>query len=371
MGNERARGLPTTTRDIGADWLNDVLSDDTRGGARVTDVAATVIGEGVGFVGEVSRLRLTYDAPSPTSTRTMISKLPTANEGFRQVGMTLGLYEKESRFYAEVAADVGFRIPEAYANLSEGGTDFVLLLEDLAPMRPGDQLASCSPAEARLALDAVSSLHARWWQDPGLAAFSSWLPGPDSPYHQILEGAYLQSVQPFHDNWGHLVDDDVERLVDRVAADYQAVNLLGGWREPLTFIHGDFRLDNMMFGDGEGVEPFALLDFQLPFLANPMWDVVYFLAGNFEPDWRNEHEAELVQHYHSSLVARGVTDFSYDDCWQSYRAAALILLGYLVTSANDVDLETLDDRGREVVETMFRRYGTAITDLGASEFLPA
>ena len=173
----------------------------------------------------------------------------------------------------------------------------------------------------------MSSLHARWWEDPGLAAFSAWLPGPDSAYLQILEGAFLQSVQPFHDHWGHLVDDDVERLVDRAAADYQAFSRLSGWREPLTFIHGDFRLDNMMFGDGDGVAPFALLDFQLPFLANPLWDVVYFLAGNFEPEWRREHEAELVQHYHSSLVAQGVTGFSLDECWQDYRRAQVATFG--------------------------------------------
>ena len=61
-------------------------------------------------------------------------------------------------------------------------------------------------------------------------------------------------------------------------------------RGPRTLIHGDFRLDNMMFRDHEYGTEFALLDWQLPYQANPMWDVVYFLAGNFEPAWRRRHQ---------------------------------------------------------------------------------
>ena len=132
--------IPTSSAMVTAAWLNAVLTDDVRDGAQVTDVTATVIGEGVGFLGEVARLDLTYAEPSTASITSMICKMPTANEGFRFVGDMLGLYEKESGFYREVAPEITLQIPTCYANL-QAGQAYVLLLEDMAPMRPGDQLA--------------------------------------------------------------------------------------------------------------------------------------------------------------------------------------------------------------------------------------
>jgi hypothetical protein len=361
--------IPITSAEISAEWLNSVLDDDARGGARVTAVDVTVIGEGIGFLGEVARLTLTYDTPTAESTTSMISKMPTANEGFKHVGLLLGLYEKEAGFYRDVAPEMELRVPRCYYNHVEDGIHFILLLEDLAPMRPGDQLASCTFEEAELALSTVAQLHAHWWARDDLDRFGSWLPQPDSPYFDILRNAFLGAVDAFHEHWSHLVSPEIHALVDRTAADYHGMIDAGIGREPHTFIHGDFRLDNMMFGDGRGAHAFALVDFQLPFLANPMWDVVYFLGGNFDPEWRREHQDHLVEGYHAALVDNGVTGYSLDHCREDYRAAGLVLLGYMVTSAGDVDIETLNDRGRELMEKMFRRYGTTIEDLGSAEFV--
>lgn len=361
--------LPKSSAEIGAAWLNEVLSEQARGGATVDGVSVEVIGEGVGFLGEVARLTLSYESPTPESTRSIISKMPTTNEGFKHLGLMLGFYQKESGFFKEVASEIKLRIPGCYLNVAENDSDYLLLLEDLAPMRPGNQLASCTLAEAELALAAAAQLHARWWEDPQLEEFASWLPSPGGPYFDILEGAYHGALAPFHEKFGYLMTPEIEALADRAASDYTAMLEAGGGRRPHTFIHGDFRLDNMMFGDRPEDPPFALLDWQLPFKANPMWDVVYFLAGNFDPAWRQANEDELILGYHRSLVEGGVTGYSLDDCRQDYRAAGLILLGYLVTGANDVDLDTLNDRGREVIETMFTRYATAIVDLGSARFL--
>jgi hypothetical protein len=42
----------------------------------------------------------------------------------------------------------------------------------------------------------------------------------------------------------------------------------------------------------------------------------------------------------------------------------------VVTGAVDVDLDSFNERGHELIETMFRRYGTTIDDLGSASFLP-
>ncbi|MCP4083520.1 MAG: phosphotransferase [Actinomycetia bacterium] len=339
-----------------------------RGGATITGVGTEIISEGVGFIGEVARLTLTYDEPSTNSTPSIISKIPTSNEGFKSLGLMLGFYQKEAGFFREVAPEVRLRIPTCYYNAVDGD-DFVLLLEDLAPMRPANQLDSCTLDEARLAIDSAAQLHSRWWEHPRLDEFASWLPAPGSEYFEIIKGGYIAAVEQFHTVFGHLITPDVAQLVNRAAEDFDAALEAGAGRRPHTFTHGDFRLDNMMFGDGPDDPPIAVLDWQLPFRGNPLCDIVYFLGGNFPPEWRREHQDQLIERYHEGLVEGGVSGYSLEECRADYRAAGLTLLAYMVTGANDIDPDTLTERGRDLIETMFNRYATTITDLGSGDFL--
>ena len=359
---------PITGADITSAWLNEALDDRVTGGATIVGVDAEVIGAGVGMVGEVTRLRLSYDRLAPNAATSVIVKTPTTNDGFKALGLMLGLYGKEAGFFREVAPEIRLRVPTCFYNYADG-TDFMLILEDLAPMRPGDQLQSCTLAEAHQALAEVARLHARWWEDPRLLEFSSWLPGPGDGYFDIVKGGYLGAVDHFHTHFGYLVNDEVTALINRCAADYDTMAAVGVYRSPHTFIHGDFRLDNMMFGDDPSVPSVVVLDWQLPCRLNPMSDVVYFLAGNFEPQWRRDHEDELIGAYHQTLLENGVENYPLDKCHEDYRACGLILLAYLVTGSLDVDLETLNDRGRALIEMMYSRYATAIVDLRSGDFM--
>lgn len=363
--------IPQHSADISAEFLNSVLPDDLRSGATISDIDVEVIGEGVGFVGEVARVTLHYgghDQPPPGALRSLIAKVPTTNPGFKHLGTMLGFYQKEHGFYANVAQQVTLSVPAAYVNHAdhEAG-EYLLLLEDMAPLRPGNQLASCSLEEAEVVLRSIAGFHASWWEHPELAGFDSWLPGPGSPYFHILEAGYKDSLPAVPQVFGHLLNDEVMRLAHRMAECYHEAIELGVGRRPHTFIHGDFRLDNMMFGPNL---EFTLLDWQLPFRANPLWDVVYFLAGNFSPEFRREHQDHLVHVYHDALVAAGVAEYPFEQCWEDYRASGLVLLGYIVTAAADVDLDSFNDRGRELLETMMGRYAIAVEDLGSAEFLP-
>ena len=185
----------------------------------------------------------------------------------------------------------------------------------------------------------------------------------------MTKQVYLGGLPKLRQNFSYLVSDSVISLAERMAVQWDDALNFGGMRAPHTFVHGDFRLDNMMFDDAEHGTELTLLDWQLPFRANPMWDVTYFLAGNFEPAWRRRHQVEMVGLYHDTLVAEGVTGYSREDCWRDYRAAGLVLLSYLVNLAGDIDLDTFNDRGRELAEMLFRRYAYAIDDLDSGSFL--
>ncbi len=74
-----AMGTPRRFVDITPAWLTSMLreADTLRAGA-VTAIAIEPIGVGAGFLGQVARLRLTYDRPEDTTPRTLVGKLPTS-----------------------------------------------------------------------------------------------------------------------------------------------------------------------------------------------------------------------------------------------------------------------------------------------------
>ncbi|GAB4322023.1 MAG: hypothetical protein Kow0010_02580 [Dehalococcoidia bacterium] len=362
--------VPATIDDITPEWLNQVLDPGFRGGATVVACSADIISAGIGFVGDVARLSLEYDRPAAGAVSTVIAKVPTANPSFRPIGQLLGFFQKEIGFYRHVAPTLDIAVPRAYYLGEDHATgNFILLLEDLAGMEPGDQLASCSREVAELAVREVARLHARWWAHPDLARFAEWLPGPGDLYFQILEGAYKESLPRFPEVFGHLVDPKILEFAEIFGDRYQDAIAAGVDRTP-TFIHGDYRLDNMLFGDGDSKPRIAILDWQLPFRANALWDVVYFLAGNFDPEWRRANEDDLLRVYHEALLANGVRDYAFDRCRDDYRAAGLVLMGYLVTNAKDFDPATYNERGQRLFEAMFNRYSTAILDLESWTYLP-
>ena len=83
-------------------------------------------------------------------------------------------YEREVRFYEELASSLSIAVPRCYwSAYDQGSGDFVLLLEDLGVLRAADQLAPGSAHDARLVADLLVDLHARWWNDRSLSFAAS------------------------------------------------------------------------------------------------------------------------------------------------------------------------------------------------------
>ena len=120
-------------------WLTDAL---VRGGflsdARVTDAVLRPLG--TGQMSDSLRVELTYDRSTDAPT-TLVAKLPAADPTSRTTALSLRNYEKEVRFYQQLAPTLPMRTPAVYhADIDVTTAAFVLLLEDLAPAVQGDQL---------------------------------------------------------------------------------------------------------------------------------------------------------------------------------------------------------------------------------------
>jgi hypothetical protein len=348
--------VPSGAAELDAGWLTEALGP-VADGARVTAVDARRIG--TGQVAESLRLSLSWDRPGPAPT-TVVAKVPSGEEASRAAATATRTYEIEAAFYAELAGSVAVHRPACYCSRYDPGTgDYVVLLEDLAPAVPGDQIAGCTPEEAAATMPELAALHAPRWGDEALEDLA-WLDHPTEEAASFT-GELVGALWPgFVDRYGDRVDPDVvalgERFVPRLA------DWLRHRPRPWTVTHGDFRVDNLLFG-GRRV---AVVDWQTVHVGPAGADVGYFLGTSLDPDARARHEETLVRAYHAELTARGV-DQTWSDCWDGYRSAAF---SGLVMGVAASMLVTRTDRGDEMFLAMANRVGRQCLELGSESLLP-
>ena len=87
-------------------------------------------------------------------------------------------------------------------------------------------------------------------------------------------------------------------------------------------VHGDFRLDNMLFEIRDSSEPVAILDWQTVTVGSGLTDIGYFLGCGIGDDLRSQAEGELLDLYCTEMTRRGVP-LSRDAVWDRYRLGAL------------------------------------------------
>ncbi len=316
---------------------------------------------GTGQVGMCVRYRLEGSEDAPAR---VVAKLPSDDDVSRATGMAMRNYEREVRFYTEIAPTVGIRTPRCYhADWDQASGLFVLLLEDLAPAQQGDQIEGCTLEEAALALDELAKLHAPRWADPSLADVA-WLSHRDAQGVGMIQALY-QSVWP-----GYLEIYAPAMTPSQIALGEQLGASLGRWaagdEAPRTVTHGDYRLDNMLFGTAEGGYPLAVVDWQTPGRGAALSDASYFLGAGLLPDDRRAHEVDLLRRYHEQLQAGGVRDFSWDACWDGYRRFAFS--GCIMSVVASMVVGS-SERGIAMFSAMTERHFTHAEDVDAAELL--
>lgn len=336
-------------------WLTDALG--------VEVVAAEGRPVGTGQVAESVRLQLTYATPG-AGPATLVAKLPSGDPTSRATSEALGSYRIETSFYRDLAPTLRVRAPICrHVTYAPETDDFALLLEDLAPAQQGDQIAGCSPDVAALAVEHLPDLHAPRWGDPTLAALE-WL-ARITPDRVAFAGAlYLMLLDGFEERYGDRLDASILDLARRTLARMPAVSLQSP--EAWTVQHGDYRLDNLLFGTADGGPPIAVVDWQTVVHGPGIADLSYFLGAGLTTDDRRTHEGALVRSYHQAMAAAGVA-LEWDDCWHQYRQHTLAGLAMAIGAAMVVGQT---ERGDEMFLTMARRHGAHALDLEVEAVLP-
>lgn len=351
--------IPYTPDEITPEWLTEALR---AGGhlerACVTRVQQTTIGEGVGFMGSLTRLELAYDRPEPGAPGSLIAKLPTTFAQIRQLGNMFQYFEREVRFYRELAPHMPMRVPRAYyAEFDVAADRYGLLLEEVTDARVGDQLAGATLEQARIVVREAAKFHARFWEAPELEQVE-WMPRLDHPMYDTLTSIYEAAWPVFLDyQQPDYPRAAITAVAERaIAATDRTRQRLNSCRQSIA--HTDFRLDNMFFGDGG---EFVLIDWQLSVKSLPLLDIGYFLSQSIDTALRREHERDLLRLYHDTLIAHGEKEYDFETCWDDYRLGVLVMFIIPVVAAANVDLS--NPRALPLMRALAERSTAAILDL--------
>jgi hypothetical protein len=219
--------LIATQDQICAAWLATVLRLDL-----ITDVVVAPIG-----TGQLSQsLRVTYRSESGAGR--VVVKLAAVEPTSRATGVTLGAYAREVAFYRDHAERTPGYVPHAHlAEYDDESGWFTLVLEDMHPAEPGDQIAGCSPDTARQALTALAQVHA-----PVLGADELDTAGWANQPNPLTQSLYNQVLPGLLDRYGDRLDSAHRSVIEQFADRVEAWQADGG--TPSGLVHGDFRLDN-------------------------------------------------------------------------------------------------------------------------------
>lgn len=333
--------------------------------SRVASVDREQVGDGTGMMAELSRLLLSYEGDKGNAPATLIAKYSSQIATNREIANSYNLPERETRFMAELDPQTETRTPHTYCTRLEGDL-FLILMEDMTDYEVGSQVTGATLAQTELAIDELAKLHAPFWNRVDAL---DWVPGIAGSYHadnmfNLSQVGYPVMLERFGDvvtkGYSNLGEDYLQRIPALQAYMMSA---------PLTLCHGDYRMENLLYGVRPEHDPVAVLDWQGPLKARGMNDVTLFTGQSTQTEVRRVHERELLERYVDGLARRGVKDLDMDAAWEDYRRAVLYNWVYVTVVAGTLDAS--NETAFAWMKEMVARQSAISDDLAVFDLLAA
>jgi hypothetical protein len=352
--------IPSSIRDVTVGWLNERVA------GQLPAIAAFTwedLGEGVGILGEVSRVHLTYVEPSDDAPVTLITKFASPFPENVFLAQAMGFYDREVNFYNQAAAGLAVRTPRCYfAEIAPDGASFALVLEEIPGATMIDQLQGATVEQSAQVFDLLASVHAGLWESDQLYGFG-WLPPMNNPMYKGSQALAEAKLPSFLATWTDRLPATTLAAVEAFIPRYPEFLDWAVDQGGLTMAHTDCRAENYLWSNtGE----LAMIDFQFLTRFWGAWDVANWLGASLTTDDRRANQDALVEGYHAGLVARGVKGYSLDRCWRDIRASLLVQTFSAVVVS---DLDGANDRGRQLLETIYERNFLTAEDNDVAEAL--
>ncbi len=351
--------LPSTVSEISTDWLNLVLPSEF---GEIADFDWVDLGEGVGILGEVSRIHLIY-APDATGPSTLVAKCQSQAEENISLCQTMGYYIREVNFYKYGRDNFPVKTPQSYfSEVEQEGIPFTILIEEVPDVTVMDQTNGAGIDETASVFSMLAKLHAHYWETDELHALE-WLPPMNNAMYKTSQTLAENLIAKFDTDWGSSIDTTTLTAIKKFIPRYPEFLDWAVSRGNQTFIHNDARCENYLFSPDGTI---TMIDFQYCTSFYGAWDISNWLSASLTTEDRQQHGDDLVTHYHQELVRNGVKNYSIDQCWSDLKAS-LIVQTYNQVIDNDLDYS--NERGNRLLEKCITRTFSAATDYEISEFI--
>ncbi len=313
--------LPPPSRIAHADamtpaWLQSVFQHAGLDMPRVSMVAHQPIGHG--NLADTRRAVITYNANAEKAVTSVIAKLTHASSAVLDLAQHYGVYEREAKVYDFFGASPPLPAPRAFfSKAGEGGRSLNLILEDLSTRtRAGDQIKGCSIPEAQSVIDSFARLHAAYWNDAALKN-ADWL-YRRARWADAVEASYPAAATIMR---GRLTGRAAPQILDKMDRfSPHAGAMTRAFASGPALVHGEPRVDNILFEDTSAGPIAWLIDWQFADLASPMFDTAYFLSGSLLTADRRTCENALIERHQRAIAAAGHA-YTLDDARRDYAAA--------------------------------------------------
>jgi hypothetical protein len=308
-------------------WLTNTLR---RGGhlPREGFVSGLDVSRGTTLFSDIYRLEASYsatdDADEAAALRPpskLLLKVPLAD---KEVSLKMGKDEVAAyRTLSESMEDPPLvRCLDAVYSDASGRSH--LLLEDMSDTHFQPELPlPPSRRHGELCVEALAQLHAFWWEHPDLGASVGEL------YDERALRGIVARLREALSGFAALLGDTLSP--SRLEAFESALAFVPHfWLGRLTstsrntLIHGDAHQWNILHPKDTERGRALLIDLATSNRVRPATnDLAYMMALQWYPERRAVMEEALLRHYHAALVARGVRDYSWEDCRLDYRHSVI------------------------------------------------
>ncbi len=363
--------IPKRTKRITSEWLNEVLHDSGYlKDFNIKSISREPCGVGEGFVSDMARLTITYDKESPNLPKTMIVKMPTTFRTALAVALQYNLYEKEIRFYTEVAPKSPIRVPGLiYSDYDSEAKKYILILEDCSCYKMVDQVEGLDYEQTKQAINSSADFHARWWDAPDLFSFD-WMAKP-------RDETSMAFIDTFHNSWDLAIKSEKfhEFLPEGGLEVGEKIYKQFSWLmddvpdENLSIAHFDYRADNIFFDSENSENPVIIIDWGSALVSRSILDVAYLLGTSIKIDLRQKIEEEMIRFYINRLEENGITSYDFDMAWYDY-LKSLMIYAYL-PPLGFTQLDMSDPRAIELGKAYSSRLFGAIIENDAMSIFPS
>jgi len=363
---------PKFLSDVTSEWLTCVLQQNNLiKTSKVISFKRTNIGEAMGYSSATYRLFFEYDVHEEGAPKSVVVKQMKTSFKAR-CGCFLGNMCQEVYICSKWTNEIPFNIPKLLYGVTTFKTDYMMVMEDVDGICPDPTLwlhtDDVPLKKVEHALIQLAHLHAKFWESPLLCV--KWL-GSSDRIMDLSLSMFKKMYKPFVSKWSKSVSLEFTRMLPELGELLPlAIDHLN--QPPVTFIHGDYRLTNMLWREWDDVEnlDFVCIDWQIAGRMKSIVDVAWWFCLDIPVATRRKYENHWIKLYLRTLVSLGVPaeSCSYEEQRRSYTIgfARMLLADVMATQFMDLDF---NEKARYQMETWVRRCCTACEDNNLLEVL--